>query len=91
MAVCDYEYKFILVDIGAPRHQSDGGVFRNSEMGKMFYREQLNFPPDRAIEENGKKMPFYFVGDEAFPLSDNMMRPYPGHFLPQVKRVFNYR
>lgn len=36
-------------------------------------------------------MPYVFVGDEAFPLKDNMMRPYPGKDLPQRKAVFNYR
>lgn len=91
MAVCDYKYKFTLVDIGAPGRQSDGGVFRNSEIGRKFYRKELNFPPDRPIEYAGENIPFYFVGDEAFSLSNNLMRPYPGRFLPQMRRIFNYR
>jgi hypothetical protein len=36
-------------------------------------------------------MPFVLVGDEAFALSNAMMRPYGGNDLPQNKTVFNYR
>ena len=31
------------------------------------------------------------MGDEAFPLMKNMMRPYPGKFLPENQQIFNYR
>ena len=31
------------------------------------------------------------VGDEAFPLQTNLMRPFPGRGCPSNQRVFNYR
>lgn len=31
------------------------------------------------------------VGDEAFELSENVLRPYGGQKLPVKKRIFNYR
>ncbi|CAH1998036.1 unnamed protein product [Acanthoscelides obtectus] len=36
-------------------------------------------------------MPYFFVGDEAFPLKPYLMRPYPGRQLTEQKSVFNYR
>lgn len=36
-------------------------------------------------------MPYYFVADEAFPLSKQVMQPYPGQFLNEKKSIFNYR
>lgn len=34
LAVCDASYKFILVDIGQPGSNSDGGIWDNSEFGR---------------------------------------------------------
>ncbi|KAG5875768.1 hypothetical protein JTB14_022477 [Gonioctena quinquepunctata] len=38
-------------------------------------------------------IPYVFVGDEAFPLSENMMRPYPKRSVTDnyENKVFNYR
>ena len=36
-------------------------------------------------------IPYFFVGDAAFPLKTYMLRPYPGRNLPESKRIFNYR
>lgn len=35
--------------------------------------------------------PYYFVGDEAFPLKPYILRSYPGRNLNQEKQIFNYR
>ena len=31
-----------------------------------------------------------FVGDEAFPLKKNLMRPYPGRILVEKRKIFSY-
>ncbi|XP_037515884.1 uncharacterized protein LOC119393136 [Rhipicephalus sanguineus] len=46
---------------------------------------------------NEGPLPYFFVGDEAFPLKEYMMRPYPRRTLhdddskAHERRVFNYR
>ncbi|XP_066587645.1 uncharacterized protein [Prorops nasuta] len=63
LAICDANYKFTYVDIGAYGRRSDGGVFRDS-----------------------------LIGDEAFQLTNYLLRPYPGKSeLNDDRRVFNYR
>lgn len=79
------------MDIGAEGRHSDGGIFRNSDFGKLLTSNSLQFPPPSPIECGGDPVNYYLAADEAFPLTLNIMRPYPGHFLPQTKRIFNYR
>jgi hypothetical protein len=36
-------------------------------------------------------MPFVLVGDEAFALSEHVLRPYPNINWTRLKHIFNYR
>jgi len=53
----------------------------------------LKLPTDKLI--NGKPMPFVFVADDAFPLHQNIMKPFKPpsrhHQLVEEERIFNYR
>lgn len=94
MALIDSKYKFITVNIGAQGRQSDGGVFRNWEIGRQLFNNsnnELNLPPPKVIESGGSATQYYVVGDAAFPLTPNIMRPYAGRYLPRYQRIFNYR
>ena len=35
--------------------------------------------------------PYFFIGDAAFTMTPNFMRPYPGRHLDEKRRIFNYR
>lgn len=90
MAICDSNYKFVLVDIGAAGRQSDGGIWSRSTMGQMFAEDQIDIPlPDQVTE--GPILPYVLVADEAFQLTTYMMRPFPGKGLTKEKEIFNYR
>ena len=93
LAIVDAEHKFVMVDIGADGSNSDGGIFKDSVMGKKFASNTLEIPEYEEIEnaEEFGALPYVFVTDEAFALSENMVRPYPGRGLCKTKRIFNYR
>lgn len=92
LAACDYQYKFTIVDYGAYGSASDGGIFAQSEFGKCLNSKDLNIPVKNCkLPLSDVEMPYYFVADEAFPLSKRIMRPYPGQFLNEKKSIFNYR
>jgi len=92
LAACDHEYKFTIVDCGAYGSASDGGIFAQSEFGKCLNNNNLNIPIENCnLPQSNVELPYYFVADEAFPLSKRIMRPYPGHFLIDKKSIFNYR
>ena len=92
MAVCDADYNFLLVDVGDSGRQSDGGVFFNGNIAHAINENLLNLPKPRLFFGNDRiEFPFVFVGDEAFPLKTNLIKPYPRNSLNNARRIFNYR
>lgn len=91
MAVADAHSNFIMIDVGAYGRDNDSTIFNESGMGKAFQDGRLNIPNPREIPGTDVVMPFYLVGDEAFPVRTNIMRPYARRDIHYFKRVFNYR
>lgn len=91
MAICDSNYNFIYVDVGSYGKCSDSGIFKNSTFYKKLSEGNLNIPDDKPLPGSRIVLPHVFIGDEAFGLSNNLMRPYGGKSLSISKRVYNYR
>lgn len=82
-----------MVDVGAFGRCSDGGTLSASPFGRALREHTLDLPEDTTLPdaEDLGPVPHVFVGDEAFPLRRDLMRPYPGRQLSREQRVFNYR
>ncbi|XP_011858988.1 PREDICTED: uncharacterized protein LOC105556501 [Vollenhovia emeryi] len=92
LAISDAKYRFTMADIGAEGRQSDGGVFKNSDIGRHFEEGTFKLPNVKPVESSGPALPYVLLADEAFPLTTYMMRPYPrSSSLDLRKKVFNYR
>lgn len=93
LAVVDSRRCFRVIDVGGYGRTSDGGILANSAFGRALRDGTLQLPADRLIPgaDHRGPQPHVFVGDEAFPLRKNLMRPFPGRTLPRDRRVYNYR
>jgi len=92
MAIADANLQFITIDIGSYGREGDSNIFNECPFGKILYGKKLNFPePNLLPNTNNNPQPFVFIDDEAFALHTNLLRPYPGHNLTDIRRVFNYR
>ena len=97
MVLADYNYKFLFVDIGCQGRISDGGVFRNCDFYGALVRNELNLPLPTEVPplnpgwNSTEPLPLVFVGDDAFPLTNFCMKPYPLTGLTEEERLFNYR
>ncbi|KAL3185974.1 hypothetical protein MRX96_005001 [Rhipicephalus microplus] len=91
LGAVDSDYKFVIVDVGAYGKQSDGGVLEQSKFGCRLENRKILIPPDLELPNTSHPAPCVFVGDEAFQLRTDFLRPYPGRGLEGEKRIFNYR
>jgi hypothetical protein len=89
-SIVDSNYKFIYVDIGAFGKDCDTSIFKETIFWKLLEQKKLNIPDPEPIITNDILL-YALVGDEAFALSENLLRPYGGNNLSVEKRVFNYR
>ncbi|XP_030216144.1 uncharacterized protein LOC115546649 [Gadus morhua] len=78
-------------DVGAYGRESNGGVLGRSAFGSRLAEGNLNLHAPAVLPGTTTPSPYFFLGDEAFPLQVNLMRPYPGTNLQDRKRIFNYR
>lgn len=94
MALVSSDYRFIYADIGSQGRISDGGVLRNSLLWQKICSNSLNLPTPSPLHGSNTStdIPYVFLGDGAFALSANLMKPYPGnHAVGSPKRIFNQR
>ena len=66
----------MIVDVGACGSNNDGGVFQKSVFGRQLTCGKLVVPIEGTIPQTDIKLPFMFVADDAFPLRDNIMKPF---------------
>ncbi|RXG71451.1 hypothetical protein Avbf_07172 [Armadillidium vulgare] len=92
MTLVDSDYLFTYIDVETWDKFCDANVFQNSTLGKRLRQNEMSLPPNQKLpqDENGQSMPFVFIGDETFPTSSNVLRPYPkGRLLNEEKEMFN--
>lgn len=92
MAICDANYCFTFVDVGAQGKFCDSSVFKNCAFYQKLENNTLNIPDPMPFPGNDdESYPFVIVADEAFGLSKNILRPYARNNLNYKKKIFNYR
>lgn len=93
MATVDAHYRFTTVDIGSMGRFSDGNIFAESNLGKNLRNGSLQLPEPKPLPGQNEVTPYVFIGDEAFPLSPYLMRPYPKVRVTDnfENKVYNYR
>lgn len=92
MGVADANYRFSYIDVGAYGSEGDASVFFKSDFGCSIIHDTIDLPEDTEIFS--KKLPFVFVADDAFPLTDRIMKPYTpprNGTLTEQEKIFNYR
>lgn len=93
LALVDANKKFIFVDVGGYGKNSDASLFNTSQLGKKLNDGSLNLPPAKKLPGTNVYLPHVIIGDEAFPLRTNIMRPFSrdGVAGKEKEKIYNYR
>lgn len=89
MAIVNADSEFLMVDVGTNGRISDGGVFSNTTFFRKFQNNELNIPDPEVMLPTGKELNYVLVGDDAFSLSENLMKPFTGNNLTTEQEIFN--
>ena len=81
MAVAGPDYECMYADVGTNGRVSDGGVWNYCGIAQSIEDGSIVLPPPECQPCGITKVPYVFVGDDAFALKKNMMKPYPHHGL----------
>ena len=91
LALVDANYKFVDINVGASVRAGDAGIYTDSDLKKALDENSLNLPKPTSIHGIArKKIHYHIVGDDAYSLSLQMMKPYPHRNMDKAKRIFNY-
>ena len=55
------------------------------------YLKKMNLPDPAKLTPDGSPLPYVLVGDEAYKLTEYLVRPYPRSSLNKFRKILNYR
>lgn len=70
----------MFADIGCQGRISDAGVLKASKIHNMLTNNTLGLPLPELLPGRSMAVPYFIAGDGAFPLSENLMKPYSGNY-----------
>jgi hypothetical protein len=91
-----YIFRFIYVDVGKNGAASDAQIWLKSSFREKLLENTLNIPSPEALPGSGTVVPYHIIGDDIFPLTTHLMKPYPREMssTPNIitdQRIFDYR
>ena len=89
LAIADSNAQFIAFQLRDAASQSDGGIFKHGDLSKLCKSESFSEP--QSLTPLITQVPYFLIGDEAFALDVNLMKPFPDRSAMGNEKVFNYR
>lgn len=90
MAITDAQYRFIYVDVGINGRVGDAGLWLQSDLKFAIEKNQVGIPSPAKLPMSERVCPYTFISDDAFALTNYMMKPYSHTGLTLNEQFFNY-
>ena len=78
------------MDVGMNGRISDGRVLKRSKLGQMLEKGSLNLPAPEPLPGRSVRTPYVFIGDDAFTLQPNFMKPFSRKNLDLLTKICNH-
>lgn len=95
LAAADHRCRIIYANWRNYGSNGDAGIFDRSELKRMLLDDSnpLDLPEAAPISLDGEgpDVPYFFLGDGAFPGMEHLMVPYSKAALNDANRIYNYR
>lgn len=91
IACANANYEIIWCEAGINGRISDGGTIKETNFYEKLINYDCNIPNRSKPRNSSKALPYVFVGDEAFALRPDFMKPFGKNALNQERKIFNYR
>ncbi|XP_045482780.1 putative nuclease HARBI1 [Harmonia axyridis] len=91
LAMCDADYCFTYVNIGAHGKNSDSSIFKNSALFRNLETNTLNLPGPKPLPGTTDPVNHFIIGDGSFGISKHVMKPYVRSNMTHKEKIFNYR
>ena len=91
LALVDADYRFLYVDVGSSGREGDAGIFDKSDLKNIMDNKTAGFPKAEILQGTSQPCEYHIIGDDAFPLRKDLMKPFPHRNLEQTQQIFNYR
>ena len=75
LAIASPEYECLYADVGSSGRVNHSGIWNKCSFLQAIDDESVKLPEDDYLT-NGCKLPYVFLGDDAFALKEFMMKPY---------------
>ena len=91
MAVVDADYKFLWVEAGGVGSSSDAQIFGDCDFRDDIDDNTLGIPNAEPLPGSDRQLPYFLLGDDAFPMRTWLMKPYSRRTVSRPQKIFNYR
>ena len=92
LAVVSADYKFLWVDTSGDGSASDAQVYNQSDLrAALEAGDIIGWPAPDPLPHDTEDVPYFLIGDDAFALRTEMMKPFSNRDLSHDERIYNYR
>ena len=91
LGLVDANYKFMYAHIGAAGSAGDANTWNNCSLHESIRDGRAGLPDPQPLPNDDEDIPFHIVGDDAFALTEHLMKPYTNLGQVEHERIYSYR